>query len=175
MDDIWAEIWILSTLTDIIQSDVIKWLFFNFFFSLYFRRFSCGRFLRLCCKVWPPNLPSVCLSLYFQNEEGSRPVVLVWNDLGGEEFWRFVLITSSGRSKDASIGFFFGDGTDDCRDGPAGEPPVGFHLVLDLFRSSRAYFRCPEIMWNRQTDQRTNQQMDRPTNRRTDRLTEKIL
>ena len=37
--------------------------------------------------------------------------------LGLLEVCGFGKRTSSGRNKDASIGFFFGDGTDDCRDG----------------------------------------------------------
>ena len=69
--------------------------------------------------------------------------------------------TSSGRNKDASIGFLFWDGTD-VRS--PGEPQVGFHLVLDVSWSCRAYFKCSERMHYRLTD--------RPTDGRTKPLIE---
>ena len=80
-------------------------------------------------------------------------------------------ITSSSRNKDASIGFFFGDETDDCRDGndlrSPGEPLVGFHSVPDHSRSSRAYFSCSERMRYGRTDGPRDGPTDRPTDRRT--------
>ena len=51
----------------------------------------------------------------------------------------------SDRNKDASIGIFFGDGPDHCRDkndlrSPR-KPRAGFHLVFDLSRSHLSVFQ----------------------------------
>ena len=71
---------------------------------------------------------------------------------------------------------FFGDETDDCRDGndlrSPREPLVGFYSVPDHSQSSRAYFSCSERMrygpTDGPTDRRTDGQMDRRTDGRMD-------